>query len=61
MNENVVLCAVCTWRSVCDKKYSISGVEIFDCFDFTRDITLSISGFEDILSLISDNKNYKVN
>lgn len=61
MDENVILCAVCAWRGVCNKKYNVSGIEIFNCSDFTRDITLAISGFEDLLSLINDNKNYRVN
>ena len=61
MDENVVLCAVCAWWGVCNKKYNISGIEIFNCSDFSRDIALTITGFEDLLYLINDNKNYRVN
>lgn len=61
MDENVVLCAVCSWRGVCKKKYSISGIEIFNCVDFTRDVSFSISGFEEILYFINNFKNNRVN
>ena len=61
MDENVVLCAVCAWRGVCRKKYSVSGIEIFNCPDFSRDVSLSMSGFEDLISFINNFKNNRVN
>ncbi|HEC25397.1 MAG TPA: hypothetical protein ENI54_05255 [bacterium] len=61
MDDNVVLCAVCAWRGVCKKRYNISGMEIFDCSDFARDISLAVSGFDELLSIINNFKNNRVN
>lgn len=63
MDENVVLCAVCTWRSVCKKKngVSLSGIEIFNCSDFTRDASFTVSGFEELIYLINNFKSNRIN
>jgi hypothetical protein len=61
MDENVVLCAVCSWRSVCKKKYSISGIEIFNCPDFSRDVSFTISGIEEFMNFINNFKNDRLN
>ncbi len=61
MDENVVLCAVCAWRGTCVKKYSVSSIEIFNCPDFVRDITLSVSGYEELLSFVHEKNGFKVN
>ena len=61
MDENVVLCAVCSWKGVCKKRYGVSGIDIFNCPDFTRDASFTISGFEELISFISNFKNSRVN
>jgi hypothetical protein len=32
-------CAICAWRGCCQKKFSVSGRDIY-CPDFVRDFTL---------------------
>ncbi|RZD16519.1 MAG: hypothetical protein EVJ46_05760 [Candidatus Acididesulfobacter guangdongensis] len=61
MDENVVLCAVCAWRGMCSKKYSVSGIEIFNCPDFVRDVSLSVSGLDELLSLVFEKNGFRVN
>ncbi len=33
-------CIVCAWRATCNKKFSVSKAETFNCPDFTRDVSL---------------------
>lgn len=61
MDENVVLCQACAWKGVCRKKYGISGVDIFNCSEFTRDVSFAVSGFDELLSFINNFKNSRVN
>ncbi len=39
MTERFEICAVCAWRSTCQKKFSISGRSI-RCTDFVKDLTI---------------------
>lgn len=40
LKETVMdICAVCAWRSACQKKFSVSGKDL-RCPDFSRDVTI---------------------
>lgn len=33
------ICAICAWRTTCQKKFSVSGKDM-RCAEFVRDVTL---------------------
>ena len=34
-----LICAICAWRSTCQKKFSVSGKDM-RCAEFVRDVTI---------------------
>lgn len=33
------ICAICAWRGACNKKFTVSGRDMY-CPDFVRDVTI---------------------